>query len=184
MKLSVKTGDNVLVIAGKDKGKKGKVIAAFPTAGRVKVENVNVVAKHKKPRSAQVPGGIFHEPAAIDVSNVQVICPSCDKATRVRHGEADGKKVRVCAKCGASLDVAKVDKKAKKTADKPAKKSRKKDEPVEVVAEEVADKPVKKTTKKATADKPAAEKKPAAKKTAAKKPAAEEKPAEAPETEA
>ena len=163
MKLSIKTGDNVVVLAGKDKGKTGKVIAAYPSTGRVKVEDVNVVTKHKKPRSAQVPGGKFKEPAAIDVSNVQVICPSCNKATRVRHAEADGKKVRTCCKCGASLDVVKLDKKAKKAAEKPAKttKSKKKDEVKEVEAEVVE-------TTETTAEKPAA-KKPAAKKAPAKK---------------
>ena len=180
MKLSVKTGDNVLVIAGKDKGKTGKVIAVYPSAGRVKVEDVNIVSRHRKPRSAQVPGGIFKEPAAIDASNVQVICPACSKATRVRHGEADGKKVRVCAKCGASLDVAKVEKKSKKAdakAAKPAKtaKTRKKDDAAEAVKTEATEKPVKaaetvKAEKKAPAKKTAkAETETAAKKTAAKK---------------
>lgn len=187
MKLNVKTGDNVVVIAGKDKGKTGKVIAAYPSAGRVKVENVNVVSRHRKPRSAQVPGGIFKEPAAIDVSNVQIICSACNKATRVRHAEADGKKVRVCAKCGASLDTAKVDKKSKKADAKTAKptRSKKKDEVKEPAAETAA-KPAKKTgtaaksaskAKAETAEKPAkkatAEKaaKPAAKKTTKKAPA-------------
>lgn len=187
MKLNVKTGDNVVVIAGKDKGKTGKVIAAYPSAGRVKVENVNVVSRHRKPRSAQVPGGIFKEPAAIDVSNVQIICSACNKATRVRHAEADGKKVRVCAKCGASLDTAKVDKKSKKADAKAAKpaRSKKKDEVKEPAAETAA-KPAKKTgtaaksaskAKAETAEKPAkkepAEKaaKPAAKKTTKKAPA-------------
>lgn len=187
MKLNVKTGDNVVVIAGKDKGKTGKVIAAYPSAGRVKVENVNVVSRHRKPRSAQVPGGIFKEPAAIDVSNVQIICSACNKATRVRHAEADGKKVRVCAKCGASLDTAKVDKKSKKADAKAAKptRSKKKDEVKEPAAETAA-KPAKKTgtaaksaskakaetaerpAKKATTEKAA---KPAAKKTTKKAPA-------------
>ena len=187
MKLNVKTGDNVVVIAGKDKGKTGKVIAAYPSAGRVKVENVSVVSRHRKPRSAQVPGGIFKEPAAIDVSNVQIICSACNKATRVRHAEADGKKVRVCAKCGASLDTAKVDKKSKKADAKAAKptRSKKKDEVKEPAAETAA-KPAKKTgtaaksaskAKAETAEKPAkkepAEKaaKPAAKKTTKKAPA-------------
>ena len=187
MKLNVKTGDNVVVIAGKDKGKTGKVIAAYPSAGRVKVENVNVVSRHRKPRSAQVPGGIFKEPAAIEVSNVQIICSACNKATRVRHAEADGKKVRVCAKCGASLDTAKVDKKSKKADAKAAKptRSKKKDEVKEPAAETAA-KPAKKTgtaaksaskAKAETAEKPAkkatTEKaaKPAAKKTTKKAPA-------------
>lgn len=146
MKLNVKTGDNVVVIAGKDKGKTGKVIAAYPSAGRVKVENVNVVSRHRKPRSAQVPGGIFKEPAAVDVSNVQIICSACNKATRVRHAEADGKKIRVCAKCGASLDTAKVDKKSKKAETKAAKPSRgKKKDEATAPETEAAAKPAKKT---------------------------------------
>ena len=69
MKLNVKTGDNVVVIAGKDKGTTGKVLSTSPSTGRVVVENVNVVTEHKKPRSAQQPGGKFTRPAAIDVSN-------------------------------------------------------------------------------------------------------------------
>lgn len=152
MNLNVKSGDTVVVIAGKDKGSTGKVIAAYPAAGRVKVENVNIVTKHKKPRSAQVPGGIFKEAAAIDVSNVQIICPSCEKATRVRHGESEGKKVRVCCKCGASLDVkAKIEKKKKQAA----KSKKKKDEKVEVEAkpDEVAEQPKKKATAKKAAKK-------------------------------
>jgi large subunit ribosomal protein L24 len=115
--LSVKKGDNVVVIAGKDKGKTGKISLVLPAKNRVTVEGVNVISKHTKPRSAQEKGGIIKKPAAIDASNVQVICPSCNKATRVAHTTLNGKKVRVCKKCGASLDSAKKAL-AKKTADK------------------------------------------------------------------
>lgn len=135
MKLHVKKGDNVLVLAGKDKGKTGKVLSANPEAHTVVVDGVNVVTKHRKPRSAQDHGGIEKVNGNIDSSNVQIICPACGKATRVGHAAGeDGKKIRVCKKCGASLDLkAKAEKKAKKTKkteaeaepaeEKPAKKS-------------------------------------------------------------
>ena len=122
--LNVKKGDTVVVITGKDAGKKGKVVASYPKKGRVVVEGVNIITKHKKPRSAQDKGGIVKHEGTIDVSNVMIVCPSCGKATRVKHSLVDGKNVRVC-KCGAVLD-----KKFTKTA--PAKKSTK----VEAKAEE------------------------------------------------
>lgn len=115
-KLRIKTGDKVVVLAGKDKGKTGNVLSASPKDNRVTVKGVNVVAKHKKPRSAQDKGGIIKKEAAIDVSNVQVICPACNKATRVAIGtDSKGQKARICKKCGASLDVNKYVKKAKTT---------------------------------------------------------------------
>lgn len=124
--LNVKKGDNVIVLAGQDKGKKGTVISASPKTQTVRVEGVNVVTKHVKPRGPQNPGGIMKEPGNIHVSNVQVICPDCGKPTRVAHAIVDGKKARVCKHCGASLDKQakaavkkdkKVAKKAKKEAD-------------------------------------------------------------------
>ena len=165
MALHVKKGDNVLVLAGKDKGKTGKVISANPANHTVVVDGVNVVTKHRKPRSAQQPGGIEKVNGNIDSSNVQIICPACGKATRVGNAEVNGKKSRVCVKCGASLD-AKAAKAEKKTAKKTAKTA---ETAVETPAEE---KPVKKTAAKKTTTKKtegAAEKKTAAKKTAAKK---------------
>lgn len=121
--LNVKKGDNVLVLAGKDKGKKGRVLSASPKTETVKVEGINIVTKHVKPRGAQHPGGMQKEPGNIHVSNVQVICPDCDKPTRVGHAEVDGKKARVCKHCGASLDkegkaVVKKEKKAAKRTKK------------------------------------------------------------------
>ena len=100
----VKKGDQAVVISGKEKGKKGKVAQVIPTTGKVVIENVNVVSRHKKPRSAQDKGGIMKKAAPIDASNVMVVCPACGKATRVAHKEIAGEKARVCKKCGASLD--------------------------------------------------------------------------------
>ena len=130
MTLHVKKGDNVLVIAGKDKGKSGKVLTAIPDDNAVIVSDINIVSKHKKPRSAQDKGGIIKRENKIDSSNVQIICPECGKATRVAHAvDEKGKKFRQCKKCKASLDKAvsvkkeakKVAKKAESSDTKPAK---------------------------------------------------------------
>lgn len=114
MKLNVKKGDNVLVITGKDAGKQGEILEIVD--GKVKVANVNIQAHHKKPRNKDDKGGIIKSEGAVDASNVQVVCPSCKKATRVAHNVVEGKTVRVCKKCGASLDVAKKVTKTTKTA--------------------------------------------------------------------
>ena len=106
MSLNVKKGDTVLVIAGKDKGKSGKVLVAQPADNSVVVAGVNIIAKHKKPRSAQDKGGIIKKEGKINASNVQIICPTCGKATRINNETVDGKKIRQCKKCGANLDVA------------------------------------------------------------------------------
>ena len=102
-KLHVKTGDTVIVVSGNSKGKIGKVIGTSPKEGKVIVEGANIVKKHVKPRSAQEQGGIVEVEGAIYASKVQVFCSKCGKATRVAHKIVDGKKVRVCAKCGAEL---------------------------------------------------------------------------------
>lgn len=104
MKMTIKTGDKVVVIAGKDKGKTGSVSAVYADANKVLVDDVNVVTKHQKPRSQQDKGGIVKKSAPIEASNVMVVCPVCGKATRVAHSEVEGKKVRSCKKCNASLD--------------------------------------------------------------------------------
>ena len=101
--MHVKTKDTVIVISGKVKGKKGKIVAAFPKMNRVTVEGVNTVTKHQKARSAAQPGGIIHKDMPIDASNVMLVCPKCGKATRVAHKLDAGKKVRVCKKCGAEI---------------------------------------------------------------------------------
>ena len=109
MKLHVKAKDQVIVIAGKDKGKKGAITAAFPKTGKVIVEGVNLVTKHQKPRGQGMPGGIVEKEAAIPACKVMIVCPSCKKATRIAHKfiEQEGKKpqkVRICKKCGATLE--------------------------------------------------------------------------------
>ncbi len=118
-KMNIRRGDKVVVITGKDAGKQGTVLACSPKNNKVIVEGVNIVSKNKKPRSAQDKGGIIKREAAIDASNVMIICPTCGKPTRIGHKIVDGKSVRVC-KCGAVL-VRKNDKSDKKK-DKKVKK--------------------------------------------------------------
>ena len=89
--MNIKKGDTVVVITGKDKGKKGKVLEVSPKSDKVVVEEVNVLAKHKKPRSAQDKGGIIKSAHPIEASNVMVVCSACGKATRVAHKEVEGK---------------------------------------------------------------------------------------------
>lgn len=121
---SVKKNDKVLVLAGKDKGKTGNVLSVSTADKKVVVAGVNIVTKHRKPRSQEDKGGIVKMEAGIDVSNVQVICPVCGKATRVSHAVVDGKHVRTCKKCNASLELAKSEaKKAKKETKTRAKKT-------------------------------------------------------------
>jgi len=101
--LHVKTGDNVMIISGKDKGKTGKVLAVSPKEGKVIIEGRNMVTKHVKPRRQGEQGGIVKAEGAMYASKVMPICPKCGKAVRVGHVEKDGKMVRVCKKCGAEL---------------------------------------------------------------------------------
>lgn len=107
-KLHVKTGDNVTVLSGKDRGKHGKVLEVNPNKGTVLIEGVNIATKHVKPRNMNQPGGIIHQEAFIDASNVMLICSKCKKPARTsRQIEESGRKVRVCKKCGAVTDVIK-----------------------------------------------------------------------------
>ena len=99
-KMHIKTGDTVVVLSGDDKGKKGEVIAVSPTEGKVIVKDVNVIHKHVKPRRQGESGGIVDAEGAIYASKVALYCPTCKKGVRVHTEVVDGKKVRVCAKCG------------------------------------------------------------------------------------
>ena len=105
-KVHVKTGDEVIVIQGKDRGKKGKVLQVAPSEGKVIVENVNIVSKHVKPRKMGEAGGIIKAESALYADKVQLICPKCGQPTRVGHVIEDGKKFRVCKKkdCGAKFE--------------------------------------------------------------------------------
>ncbi|MCH5200518.1 MAG: 50S ribosomal protein L24 [Oscillospiraceae bacterium] len=102
-KLHVKKGDEVMIISGKDKGKKGKVLEISPSEGKVIVEGRNMVTKHVKPRRQGQLGGIVKAEGAIYACKVMPVCPKCDKPTRVGHKIDGDKKVRVCKKCGAAL---------------------------------------------------------------------------------
>ena len=102
-KMNVKKGDRVEVLSGKDKGKQGEVLRAMPSEGKVIVEGVAIVKKATRPTQQNQQGGIIERAAAIDVSNVMLVCPKCGKPTRVGHtGEGRDKK-RVCKKCGAEF---------------------------------------------------------------------------------
>ena len=103
-KLNVKKDDVVIVLSGDDKGTKGKVIATSPEEGKVLVEGVNVIHKHVKPRRQGETGGIIDAEGAIYASNVALYCPKCDKGVRTKTQVVDGKKIRVCAKCGKKFD--------------------------------------------------------------------------------
>ena len=132
--MNVKVNDNVLVLTGKYKGKQGKVLATYPKANKVVVEGVNLVHKHEKARKANETSRIVTEEAPIDASNVEVVCDKCGKATRVAHSLVDGKKVRTCKKCGATLDKAYVKKsKAKEVeaTEAPKKRTRKRTQKTE-----------------------------------------------------
>ena len=110
--LNVKKGDTVVVISGKDKGKKGKILVARPDEERVVVQNAAMVTRHVKPRKQGQPGGRIEQESPIHASNVMLVCPKCDKPTRIAHkikeieisGEKKQKSVRVCKKCGKVID--------------------------------------------------------------------------------
>ena len=99
MAMNVKKGDTVIVLSGKDKGKQGKVLGTVPSEAKVVVEGINMVTCHVKPRKQGETGGIVQR----DASKVQVVCPKCNKGTRIAHKIENGKKTRVCKHCGAEL---------------------------------------------------------------------------------
>jgi large subunit ribosomal protein L24 len=104
-KLHVKRGDTVQVIAGKERGKSGKILKAFPAKGRVIIEHVNMIKKHTKRRSQGQGGGIIEREGTVHASNVMLVCPSCGKATRLgKKILEDGSKSRICKKCGEVVD--------------------------------------------------------------------------------
>ena len=103
-KVHVKTNDTVVILSGKDKGKKGKVLEVSPTEGKVIVEGLNMVTKHVKPRRMGESGGIVKAEAPLYASKVQLVCPKCDKPTRLAHKILEnGTKERVCKKCGETF---------------------------------------------------------------------------------
>ena len=137
--MKVKKGDTVLILAGKENGKTGEVLESFPAENKVTVKGLNIVVKHNKPRSAQDKGGIVKKEGKIDASDVMVVCPSCNKATRVKVGtNSKGEKARVCKKCGATLD----------SGVKPAKKPAKTETAQAAKKDKSTEKPAKTSAKK------------------------------------
>ena len=104
-KMHVRKGDTVVVITGKDAGKKGKIIDVDATHGRVFVDKVNLVSRHTKPTQAAPQGGIIKKEAAKNISILMIFCDKCGKGVRIRKQiDSNGNKSRVCAVCGANLD--------------------------------------------------------------------------------
>lgn len=129
--LHVKKGDAVIVIAGKDKGKSGTVSKVMPSDNKVIVDGLNLATNFVKPRNAQEKGGIILKSAPIDASNVMLVCAGCGKATKAGHKieNVNGKdvKIRICKKCGSSLEVKKAEAKAAVKKATRAKKTAKKE---------------------------------------------------------
>jgi large subunit ribosomal protein L24 len=106
-KLSIRKGDRVRIIAGKEKGKEGKVLFAIPEKSKVLVEARNMVKRHARPTQKVPQGGIQEREAPIHISNVQLVCPSCGQPTRIGHRFTDnGTKIRVCRSCEGDIDKA------------------------------------------------------------------------------
>jgi len=105
MGLGIKKEDTVLVIAGKEKGKKGRVLSVMPSEDRLIIEGVNIIKRHMKPSRKYAQGGIIEKEAPLHISNVMLLCPKCNKATRIANVILEsGKKVRACKKCGEVID--------------------------------------------------------------------------------
>jgi large subunit ribosomal protein L24 len=102
--MKIRKGDTVLVISGKDRGRKGKVRLSFPKEGKLAVEGINIVKKHARPIQGARQAGIIQTEAPIYISKLMLICPRCGKPTRVGHKVLPDKKVRLCRKCGEVID--------------------------------------------------------------------------------
>ena len=103
--MQIRKNDSVMVIAGKERGKTGKVLRVNPKENAVIIERVNVVKRHTKPRGPQQPGGIVEKEATIPASNIMIMCDKCNAPVRMgRKVLGDGEKVRICRRCGEALD--------------------------------------------------------------------------------
>ena len=101
--MKIKKGDTVLIISGKDRGKKARVLEVFPKESKISVEGVNIVKKHVKPKRGGEKGQVIQLPLPVDVSNVKFICPKCGKAARIGRKIIEKNKFRVCKKCGQEI---------------------------------------------------------------------------------
>jgi large subunit ribosomal protein L24 len=105
MGLSIKKNDTIVVLSGKEKNKRGRVLSVYPLKEQVLVEKVNVIKRHMKPSKKYAQGGIIEREAPLNISNVMLLCPKCNKPTRVGNSMLQtGKKVRVCRKCREVMD--------------------------------------------------------------------------------
>jgi large subunit ribosomal protein L24 len=105
MGLSIKKNDTVLVITGKEKGKRGRVLSFYPSKGRLLIEKINMIKKHMKPTRKYTQGGIIEKETPLHASNVMLVCPKCNKPTRIsKTSLQDGRKVRMCKKCREVMD--------------------------------------------------------------------------------
>jgi large subunit ribosomal protein L24 len=105
MGLSIKKNDTVIVITGKEKGKRGRVLSVYPSKESLLIEKINIIKKHMKPTRKYTQGGIIEKEASLHISNVMLICPKCNKPTRIGNSILqDGRKLRMCKKCREVID--------------------------------------------------------------------------------
>ena len=105
MRARIKKNDTVMVIAGRERGKTGRVLRVLPARDRALIERLNLVKRHQKPRGAQTPAGIIEKEAAIHISNIMIMCDKCNAPVRMgKRDLEDGRSVRVCRRCGDQLD--------------------------------------------------------------------------------
>jgi large subunit ribosomal protein L24 len=103
--MQIKKNDNVLVTSGKEKGKRGRVIAVYPRENRILIEKLNMIKRHTRPNQQLRQGGIVEKESPISAANVRLICAKCDKPTSIaRKAQGDGNRVRVCKACDATLE--------------------------------------------------------------------------------
>jgi large subunit ribosomal protein L24 len=103
--VQIRKNDSVMVIAGKERGKTGKILRVLPEKNAVIIERTNLVKRHTKPRGPQQPGGIIEKEASIDASNIMIMCDKCNAPVRIGHKTlTDGKKIRICRRCNEALD--------------------------------------------------------------------------------
>ncbi len=102
--MPVRKGDTVKVIAGKDKGRTGRIMLVYPDTERVMVERINIVKRHQRPSQRLQKGGIIEKENPLHISNVMLVCPRCKEATRFKREVIDEKRVRVCKKCDEQID--------------------------------------------------------------------------------
>ena len=101
--MKIRKGDTVLIISGKDRGKRGKILEVFPKERRVVIEGANIRKKHTRPKRSGEKGQIIQLPAPVDISNIKLICSKCGKTSRVGYKIVENKKYRICKKCGQEI---------------------------------------------------------------------------------